>query len=129
MKNLLTLFVLFCITSGSAFSQQKATPASINAKEKLSKQTNSTQPASQTPDAPQNLPVTYTFTGDGNWNVPGNWANNVVPPQPTNVGSDIIINNISGGQCLLNIPYTVTPGTSFTVLTGKTLVVTYLNVN
>lgn len=129
MKNLLTLFVLFCITSGSAFSQQKTTPAPINAKEKLSTQAISAQPAAATPDAPQNLPVTYTFTGDGNWNLPGNWTNNVVPPQPTNLGSEIIINNISGGQCVLNIPYTVTPGTSFTILTGKTLVVNSLNVN
>ncbi len=129
MKNILILLVLFCITSGAAFSQQKSTPAPINAKEKLPTQSNSNQPVSVTPDAPQNLPVTYTFNGDGNWNVPGNWVNNVVPPQPTNIGSEIIINNISGGQCVLNIPYTVTPGTSFTILTGKTLVVSSLNVN
>lgn len=129
MKNLLTLFVFFCISSGAAFSQQKTEPAPINAKEKSSAQTGNIQPAAATPDAPQNLPVTYTFTGDGDWNVPGNWTNNVVPPQPTNIGSEIIINNVSGGECVLNIPYTVTPGTSFTILTGKTLVVTYLNVN
>lgn len=129
MKNFLTLFVFFCISSGAAFSQQKTTPASINTKEKSSAQTGNIQTAAATPDAPQNLPVTYTFTGDGNWNVPGNWTNNVVPPQPTNIGSEIIINNVSGGQCVLNIPYTVTPGTSFTILTGKTLVVSSLNVN
>ena len=129
MKNLLTLFVLFCISSGAAFSQQKTTPTAINSKEKSSVQTVNTQSATVTPDAPLNLPVTYTFTGDGNWNVPSNWTNNVVPPQPTNIGSEIIINNVSGGQCVLNIPYTVTPGTSFTVLTGKTLVVDDLNVN
>ncbi len=76
-----------------------------------------------TPDAPQDLPVTYTFTGNGNWNDPAQWENNLVPPEPTNIGSEIIINNLSGGQCLLNIPYTVTPGTSLTILTGKSLVV------
>ncbi|MEO8112394.1 MAG: hypothetical protein ABI594_20265 [Ginsengibacter sp.] len=130
MKKLFTLFVLYCIASGSAFGQQKTTPAPIKATEKLSTPTIiNTQSAAATPDAPQNLPVTYTFTGDGNWNVPGNWTNNVVPPQPTNLGSEIIINNISGGQCVLNIPYTVTPGTSFTILTGKTLVVNSLTVN
>lgn len=129
MKNLLTLFVFFCISSGAAFSQQKTPPAPINAKEKSSAQIDDIQTAATTPDAPQNLPVTYTFTGDGNWNLPGNWTNNVVPPQPTNIGSEIIINNVAGGECDLNIPYTVTPGTSFTILTNKTLVVTSLNVN
>lgn len=129
MKNLLTLLVFFCISSGAAFSQQKTTPAPVIAKEKSSAPKGNMQPPAATPDVPANLPVTYTFTGDGNWNIPGNWTNNVVPPQPTNIGSEIIINNVSGGECLLNIPYTVTPGTSFTILTGKTVVVTSLNVN
>ncbi len=129
MKKLLTLFIFFSIISGVAFSQQKTVPVVIIDKNKVSIQNGDKQQIPAKINAPQNLPVTYTFTGDGSWNTPGNWANNVVPPQPTNLGSEIIIDNISGGECDLNIPYTVTPGTSFTILTGKILVVSSLIVN
>jgi hypothetical protein len=73
------------------------------------------------PDVPQDLPVTYTFTGNGDWDNASNWENNLMPPPTTNNGSDIIINHISGGECLLNIPYVVTPGTNLTILAGKSL--------
>lgn len=123
MKYLFT-FLLIAATSGIAYSQQ--TPATkIIAGYKTIKPEKVIVPgiATSNPDTPQDLPVTYTFTGNGNWNDPANWENNLVPPQPTNLGSEIIINNIPAGECLLNIPYTVTPGTSLTILTGKSLVV------
>ena len=68
-------------------------------------------------------PVSYTFTGTGNWNVVTNWTNGLIPPSATGAGSSIIINHSAGGQCTLNISYDVTMGTSLTVMPGKKLVV------
>lgn len=68
-------------------------------------------------------PVIYTFTGNGNWNVSTNWANSLIPPATTNQGSNIIINNATGGQCILNISYSVAPGTKLTVMPGKKMVI------
>lgn len=121
MKNILILFIVFCLTSAAAFSQQK-TPASA-------KQSTNGSPVSATPDAAQNLPVDYTFTGDGAWSNASNWNNNLVPPPTTNPGSTISIYpnpQIQGSECVLDIPYTVTPMTSFTVLSGGSLVVSSL---
>ncbi len=129
MKNIITLVIVFCLTTGAAFSQQKTIVAPINAKEKPAKQSVNKQAVSATPDAPQNLPVDYVFTGDGAWSNAGNWNNNLVPPPTTNPGSTITIYpnpQIQGSQCVLDIPYTVTPMTSFTVLSGGSLVITSL---
>ncbi|MDQ6764329.1 MAG: alkaline phosphatase family protein [Bacteroidota bacterium] len=63
----------------------------------------------------------YTFTGNGNWDVPSNWSGNLIPPPITYAGSQIIINNAAGGQCILNVPYTVSSGTTFKVPPGKIL--------
>ncbi len=65
--------------------------------------------------------LTYTFTGDGNWDIASNWLGNLVPPPTTYTGSQIIINNVNRGQCIMNVPYIVNAGTTFTVLPGKTL--------
>ncbi len=81
------------------------------------------------PESPQNLPVTYTFTGDGLWSDQSQWNNNLKPPPTTTATSKIIINHIAGGQCRLDIPYIVTPGTDLIILPGKTLIVPSLVVN
>ncbi len=121
MKHLFA-FLFFTTITSIAFSQ--ITPVkTINGYKVISPEKTAALSVATSPNAPQDLPVTYTFTGNGNWNNPANWQNNLVPPQPTNLGSQIIINNISPGQCLLNIPYTVTPGTDLIILTGKSLVV------
>ncbi|MES2774627.1 MAG: ELWxxDGT repeat protein [Bacteroidota bacterium] len=65
------------------------------------------------------LPSTYTFTGDGNWDVPANWQYGAMPPPALTKGSEIIINPGSG-SCNLNIQYTVPSGVKITVKTGKT---------
>ncbi len=115
---------LFLTIAASSVTYSQITPTKIIKGYKVIKPKNvDASIVTSNPDTPQDLPVTYTFTGDGNWNNPANWENNLVPPQPTNIGSEIIIDNIPAGQCLLNIPYTVTPGTSLTILTGKSLVV------
>ncbi len=68
---------------------------------------------------------TYTFTGNGNWNNAANWQNNLIPPITLPSGDSIIIDNIAGGQCLLNqgIIQHVSSGATMTVLTGKNLVI------
>jgi hypothetical protein len=67
--------------------------------------------------------TTYTFTGNGNWNVAANWSNNTIPPATLPSGSTITINHTVGGQCVLNISQTIAAGATLTVLTGKNLVV------
>jgi hypothetical protein len=62
----------------------------------------------------------YTFTGNGNWNDPGNWAGGVVPPNPIPFGIEVFINHSNGGQCVLNVPVTVSTGGKITVNAGKT---------
>jgi hypothetical protein len=69
------------------------------------------------------LATTYTFTGNGNWNVAANWSNNTIPPSTLPSGSAIVINHMAGGQCVLNVSQTISTGASITVLTGKNLVV------
>jgi parallel beta-helix repeat protein len=59
--------------------------------------------------------LNYTFNGNGNWNIPGNWSSNTVPPSILTPGSQIIINPITGGQCMLNVSQTIMPGASLLV--------------
>jgi hypothetical protein len=65
--------------------------------------------------------IIYTFNGDGNWDDAANWLNSIVPPATLNPGNQIIINPIDGGQCIVNISYTVSPGVIITVMAGKQL--------
>jgi subtilisin-like proprotein convertase family protein len=69
------------------------------------------------------ISTTYTFTGNGNWNVASNWSNNTIPPSPLPSGSTIVINHTAGGQCVLNVAQSVSAGAGVTVLTGKNLVI------
>jgi len=71
----------------------------------------------------------YTFNGDGNWNVAGNWVNNTIPPSTISAGSEIIINPVSTGECILNVPQTVSSGGIITVQSGKKFrILTDLNI-
>jgi hypothetical protein len=63
--------------------------------------------------------VTYTFTGNGNWNVPGNWSGNLVPPAILTSGSQIVINPAAAGECVLNVTQTLMPGASINVMSNK----------
>ncbi len=69
------------------------------------------------------LAIIYTFTGNGNWDVPANWSSNTIPPNPLPAGSSIVIDNAAGGSCILNVAQTISQGATFTVMTGKNLVV------
>ncbi len=70
-----------------------------------------------------NVASSYIFIGDGNWNVASNWSNNIVPPATVISGSEIIIDPAPGGQCVLNISYTVSSGALLTVNTAKNFVI------
>ncbi len=62
----------------------------------------------------------YTFTGAGNWDIPGNWAANLIPPVVLEGCRQIIINPSGENTCILNIPYQVlSPGTMLTVVSQK----------
>ena len=67
--------------------------------------------------------ITYTFTGNGNWDEASNWSNNKIPPATLPVFSKIIIDHTDGGQCILNVSQNVASGASLTVNAGKNLVV------
>ncbi|MES2646838.1 MAG: alpha-amylase family glycosyl hydrolase [Bacteroidota bacterium] len=69
------------------------------------------------------LPVTYTFTGNGNWNNPANWSGNLLPPASLPPGFDIIIDPVINGACILNVPQTILPGATITVKEGKQFIV------
>ena len=60
----------------------------------------------------------YTFIGTGNWNVPSNWLGNVMPPSVVSTCGEIIVDPASG-ECILNVPQTVSEGSKITVRTGK----------
>ncbi len=63
----------------------------------------------------------YTFTGTGNWDVPGNWLNNKIPPALLPAGTEIIIDPVVTGECILNTTQTISTGAKITVMTGKKL--------
>ncbi len=70
-----------------------------------------------------NVATSYRFTGNGNWSMASNWDYDLAPPTVLSAGNEIIIDPAPGGNCLLNIPYTMPAGTKLTIATGKQLVV------
>ena len=67
--------------------------------------------------------IIYTFTGDGNWDVAANWSNNTIPPALLPAFSEIVIDPIINGQCVLNISQTISKNAIITVRTGKKMIV------
>ncbi|MGG9971865.1 reprolysin-like metallopeptidase [Ferruginibacter sp. SUN002] len=65
------------------------------------------------------LDLTYIFNGNGNWSDASNWVNSSKPPATLIAGSTIVIDPIIGGECLLDIPYTVSPNSTLTVMPEK----------
>ncbi|MBC7689866.1 MAG: hypothetical protein H7211_17010 [Aquabacterium sp.] len=74
-------------------------------------------------DLVSNAAPSYTFTGNGNWDVPANWRNNIAPPASLASGSEIIIDPSAGGICILNIPYTIPTGTRLIINSAKAFIV------
>lgn len=66
-----------------------------------------------------NSNITYTFIGDGNWDVASNWQNSLIPPATLPAGSTININPVSGGKCVLNATQVISQGANINVQPGK----------
>lgn len=64
------------------------------------------------------LPKMYTFTGWGDWNNPGNWQNNQLPPSTLPTGDYIVIQN---GECTLSGSQTISSGAFLVIRNGSTL--------
>lgn len=63
--------------------------------------------------------TTYTFTGNGNWDNPANWSNNILPPAILTGKDVIIIDPPAGSECILNVIQRVESGATFTVRAAK----------
>ncbi len=68
-------------------------------------------------------PIQYIFTGSGNWTDAANWQNNLIPPSPLPLGSEIIIAATGNNTCILNTPQTIPTGAALTVQSGKILLI------
>ncbi|MBK7677891.1 MAG: hypothetical protein IPP02_08560 [Chitinophagaceae bacterium] len=70
---------------------------------------------------PVNPPAsaTYTFTGNGNWDVASNWTNNIIPPAILSGNAMIVINPAGSGECVLNISQQVTGTAIFKLVSNK----------
>ncbi len=69
------------------------------------------------------VPATYTFTGNGNWDVPSNWVNYSVPPSILPAGKSISINPVKNGSCILNTTQQINPGATISVSADKTFLI------
>lgn len=120
MKSIFILLALF-VMGQSGYCQDNST------KIDLKKSTKTASVSSTTPHRNLNLPVVYTFTGNGYWSNVNNWDTNGIPPNDITPGSEIHINSqTSGAQCILDVPYEIPNTTStikLTVYTGSKLVV------
>jgi len=65
----------------------------------------------------------YRFTGNGAWSNSNNWENQLIPPVYLPAGDLIIIDNIVGGQCIMDITQYISTTGSLVVNTGKNLVI------
>jgi len=69
------------------------------------------------------LAQTYTFNGNGNWSDSLNWLNSIKPPTPLLPNSIININPVSGGQCVVNVPVTITATATLNVMAGSQFII------
>lgn len=63
--------------------------------------------------------IVYRFTGNGNFFHAANWQGGLLPPNPLPPGSEIIIEPVGNGECVLNSPYSISAGTKFSIMAGK----------
>ena len=60
-------------------------------------------------------PRLYRFLGNGNWDNANNWSNKKIPPAVLPSGSEIVISPGNEGECILNVPQTVSAGSKIIV--------------
>jgi hypothetical protein len=65
----------------------------------------------------------YRFIGNGSWSDINNWENQLKPPANLPGGELIIIDNVAGGQCILDTMQYISTTGSIIVNTGKKLVI------
>ncbi len=65
----------------------------------------------------------YSFTGNGNWSNTANWKANALPPAVLLPGNEIIIDPAGNGTCILDIPYTLSPGAAINTAAGKKFII------
>lgn len=64
----------------------------------------------------------YTFNGTGNWDLPCNWSENVMPPVVLPDCYEIVIDPVGNTECILNTSLqTISFGSKLTVMPGKKL--------
>lgn len=61
----------------------------------------------------------FTFTGAGEWDIPSNWTNNIVPPTTLLSCSEIVVDPLIGEECILNVTQIISAGAKITVKNGK----------
>jgi serine protease AprX len=64
---------------------------------------------------------TYSFIGNGNWDIASNWLGNNIPPAVLPQGSTIIIDPAGTGECILNINQQISAGALLDLRPGKKL--------
>ncbi|WP_229761177.1 glycoside hydrolase family 88/105 protein [Ferruginibacter lapsinanis] len=67
--------------------------------------------------------TTYTFIGDGDWNVAANWEANKIPPDTLPKCEAIVIDPVTNGQCLLPGVQHISTGARLTVKKDKKFVI------
>lgn len=67
------------------------------------------------------IPNVYTFNGNGNWSNAANWIGSKIPPAVLTAPNEILIDPISGGECLLkiNTAQTINNGAKITIAGTK----------
>ena len=65
----------------------------------------------------------YTFNGNGNWSDAANWLNNQKPPLVLGAGSQIFIDPVAGGQCVLDVNQLIINGAVIIVRNTKSFVI------
>lgn|GEM_PF-1061662 len=65
----------------------------------------------------------YRFIGNGNWSDPANWKDQQTPPSMLLPGNAIIIDPLDYGNCMLDVPYTLSPGALISTVTGKNFII------
>ena len=72
---------------------------------------------------PTKTPITYTFTGNGDWSNAANWNSIGKPPAILPANCEIVIDPIPSGQCLLDVTQRISTGAKLTVKSGKIIVI------
>ncbi len=67
--------------------------------------------------------IVYRFVGNGNFSNVANWLGSFIPPNPLPTGSEIIIEPITGGQCIMDTSFRINTNARIVVKAGCKLVI------